>query len=53
MIKLDYILAAVLAGILIAEAIFAGKAGIIIGLLNLLCGASAMYYYLMRKGVLG
>lgn len=53
MIKKDLIIAGVVCGIFVGEAIFTGRAGAIVGLLNLLCGGFVVWYYLMRKGVLG
>lgn len=51
--KKDIIVAAVIAGGYIAEVVFTGRVGAIIGLLNFLCGGFVMWYFLMRKGVLG
>lgn len=53
MIKKDFIVAGIICGIYITEIILKGRAGAIIGLLNFLCGAFAVWYFLMRKGVLG
>lgn len=51
--KQDIIIGSVIAGAYIAEIVFVGRAGALIGLINFLAGAFAMWYYLARKGVLG
>lgn len=53
MIKKDFIVIGITCGIYLGEVVFAGKTGAIIGFLNFLCGGFVVWYYLMRKGVLG